>query len=186
MNLQSLIPEEIWNLPATNVELSKSVLPLLVQTRKPIIFVYQAQPKSGKGCSWVFVLLLLLPEKLYINFVWVWRFLPWLMLSPSLYLILTLNILSRGLPDFPDLNNATKTRKDALCVRGHFSFLLVKVHEKSEGIAVEFRNHLSVRVFLKFPCSICAKQTFVCGSIWCKDSTLDYRINAKIKLINEP
>ena len=108
------------------------------------------------------------------------------MLSPSLYLILTLNILSRGLPDFPDLNNATKTRKDALCVRGHFSFLLVKVHEKSEGIAVEFRNHLSVRVFLKFPCSICAKQTFVCGSIWCKDSTLDYRINAKIKLINEP
>ena len=44
MNLWSLIPEKIWNLPATNVELSKVVPPLLVKTRKPIIFVYLAQP----------------------------------------------------------------------------------------------------------------------------------------------
>ena len=38
-------------LPATNVELSKPVPPLLVKTRKPIIFVYLAQPKSGTDRS---------------------------------------------------------------------------------------------------------------------------------------
>ena len=58
VNLQSLIPEDIWNLPATNVELSKAVPPLLVKTSKPIIFVYLAQPKSGTDRSWAALRLL--------------------------------------------------------------------------------------------------------------------------------
>ena len=50
----------------------------------------------------------------------------------------------------------------------------------------DFRTRLPVRVFLKSPCSNCAEQTFAYGNIWCKDSKLDYGINAKIKLINVP
>ena len=52
VNFQSFIPEDIWNLPATNVELSKAVPPLLVKICKPIIFVYLALPKSGTEHSW--------------------------------------------------------------------------------------------------------------------------------------
>ena len=51
----------------------------------------------------------------------------------------------------------------------------------------DFRTRLLVRVFLKSPCSNCAKQTFMYSSIWYKDIKLDkYGINCKIKLINVP
>ena len=55
------------------------------------------------------------------------------------------------------------------------------VNEVMEG---DFRTRLPVKVFLKSPCSNCAKQTFVYGIIWCKDSNLHYGINVTKKLIN--
>ena len=54
------------------------------------------------------------------------------------------------------------------------------VNEVMEG---DFRTRLPVKVFLKSPCSNCAKQTFVYGISWCKDSNLHYGINVTKKLI---
>ena len=65
-------------------------------------------------------------------------------------------------------------------------FCLSESTEKNEGIAVEFWTRLPVRVFWKSLCSKSAEQTFVSGSIWCKDSKSDFGINVKEKLLNVP
>ena len=68
----------------------------------------------------------------------------------------------------------------------HFCFCLSESTEKNEGIVVEFRTRSPVEVFWKSLSSKSAEQTFVCGSIWYKDSKSDFGINVKEKLLNVP